>query len=284
MARHIPTDPAGFRLAHELTGLLAGVESDGRIVRVEVERVERWLEAAAPYRQVQPFAEIAARLRHALADGILTHEECEDLRFVASTFTRLNPYVEAVRAGVQQLMGLVAGIAADHVVPTVELRALQQWLDEWAALKGTWPYDECEAIAVDVLAGSRHPAGREYLIQLAAELPIGGADDDRARPLTLAGICAVAPVIEFPGRLFVFTGDSVKAPRETMASHVRRRQGIVERGVTRATDYLVVSDGGNPHWTLACYGRKVEEAYNLRSEGFPLTIVAERNFWDALAT
>jgi hypothetical protein len=283
MARHIPADPIGFRLAHELTGLLAGIESDGVIVRVEVERVARWLEAAAPYRQVRPFAEIAARLRSALADGILTREECEDLRFVASTLTKLNPYVEAVRAGVQELMGLVAGIAADRVVPTVELHALQDWLDEWSELKGTWPYDECEAIAVDVLAGSRHPAGREYLIQLASEFPIGGADEDRARPLTLAGICTVAPAIEFPGRLFVFTGDSMKAPRETMESHVRRRQGFTERGVTRATDYLVVSEGGNPHWTLACYGRKVEEAYELRSQGFPLAIVAECDFWDALA-
>ena len=89
MARHIPADPIGFRLAHELTGLLAGIESDGVIVRVEVERVSRWLEAAAPYRQVQPFAEIAARLRSALADGILTREECEDLRFVASTLTNV---------------------------------------------------------------------------------------------------------------------------------------------------------------------------------------------------
>jgi hypothetical protein len=283
MARHIPADPAGFRLAHELTGLLAGVESDGFIVRVEVERVARWLEAAAPYRHVQPFAEIAMRLRRALADGILTREECEDLRFVASTLTRLNPYVEAVRAGVQELMGLVAGIAADHVVPTVELHALRRWLDEWAELKGTWPYDECEAIAVDVLAGSRHPAGREYLVQLASQFPIGGAGDDRAAtPLTLAGIAAVSPEIAFPGRLFVFTGDSTKAPRETMESHVRRRQGLAERGVTRATDYLVVSDAGNPHWTLACYGRKVEEAYNLRCQGFPVTIVAERDFWEAI--
>jgi hypothetical protein len=282
MARHIPTDPAGFRLAHELTGLLAGIESDGLIVRIEVERVARWLEAAAPYRQVQPFAEIAARLRGALADGILTREECEDLRFVASTLTRLNPYVEAVRAGVQELMGLVAGIAADQVVPTVELHALRRWLDEWSALKGTWPYDECEAIAVDVLAGSRHPAGREYLIQLAAAFPIGGAEADHARPLTLAGICAAAPVIEFPGRLFVFTGESAKAPRERMESLVRRRQGLTARGVTRATDYLVVSDAGNPHWPLACYGRKVEDAYNLRCQGFPIAIVAERDFWEAI--
>ena len=47
-------------------------------------------------------------------------------------------------------------------------------------------------------------------------------------------------------------------------------------------DYLVIGAEGNPCWSYACYGRKVERAVELRKEGLRIMIVHERDFHDAL--
>ena len=52
--------------------------------------------------------------------------------------------------------------------------------------------------------------------------------------------------------------------------------------VTKKTDYLVVGNAGNPCWAYACYGRKIEEAMQLRKEGAKIVIVNETDFWDCV--
>jgi hypothetical protein len=279
----VAAGPIGFRLAHELDGLLRGAKSDGEIVPLEIERVQSWLDAAHSHRHVRPFSELAAKLDDALADGALTLDECDDLLFLTAKLTTVNPYFDAIRAGTQALMGIVTGVEADGVVKDVEIRALSDWLDEWNHLRGTWPYDECESIVVDLLAGHPDPHAREYLAALAQQFPIGGGEDGPASaPLVLSGICAVDPDIEFIEKTFVFTGGSTRAERATMEAKVHDREGFTHPRVTQKTDYLVVCDEGCSVWAFACYGRKVEHAYELRREGHHVQIVAERDFWDAL--
>ena len=94
-------------------------------------------------------------------------------------------------------------------------------------------------------------------------------------------MCAVAPDLAFPDKLFVFTGESQRGARSDLADQVIRRAGQVHDSVTRKTDYLVVCDEGNPMWAFACYGRKVEKAYTMRRAGHHVLIVQERDFWDA---
>ena len=58
--------------------------------------------------------------------------------------------------------------------------------------------------------------------------------------------------------------------------------GKARSSVSAKTDYLVVGNAGNPCWAYACYGRKIEEAVNLRKEGASVVIVNETDFWDAV--
>jgi hypothetical protein len=53
--------------------------------------------------------------------------------------------------------------------------------------------------------------------------------------------------------------------------------------VTAKVKYLVIGAEGNPCWTYACYGRKVEKAVELRKSGVRLLIIHENDFHDAVA-
>jgi hypothetical protein len=286
MARPIPRAPIGFRLAHELEGLLTGIRADGIIVQDEVDRLRRWLVEARDYRDLAPFSELAAHLDCALADGRLTIDECDDLLFVIAKLTTVNPHFDAMRSGVQVLMGLLAGVTADRAVPEHEAQDLMAWLEQWSHLRGLWPYDECEAIVGDFLAGGRdHAEHVKYLVALSDQFPIAGAvkpESGEVPPVLVGGVCAVDPRIEFPGRRFVFTGESSKLDRAAMEQLVSDHDGIPWPRVTQGTDYLVVCAEGSPFWAFSCYGRKVEQAYDLRREGHPIVIAHEVDFWDAI--
>src|SRR5262245_28792097 len=93
--------PVGFRLCHELEGLLEGILADQKVVRPEVDRLVSWLATAEPFRHVKPFSEIVDRLEHGLRDGVLTTDECEDLLFVIQRYTTVNPHFDALRTGIQ---------------------------------------------------------------------------------------------------------------------------------------------------------------------------------------
>jgi NAD-dependent DNA ligase len=92
----------------------------------------------------------------------------------------------------------------------------------------------------------------------------------------------VNPKFAFEQRSFTFTGESSRAPRQTLCSSVAALSGTTADAVTKRTHYLIVCDGGNPHWAFACYGRKVEKAYHMRRQGHPITIAHELDLWTAL--
>lgn len=99
---------------------------------------------------------------------------------------------------------------------------------------------------------------------------------------TLPGICAMCPDIAFDGRVFTFTGTSLRGRREDLVGEITRRGGTFSPNVTMQTQYLVIGAAGNPCWAFSCYGRKVEKAVEYRKEGTPIIIVHETDFWDAV--
>jgi hypothetical protein len=277
-----PAGPIGFRLANELEGLLEGISADGVITSAETERVRRWLEANVQFTAVHPFHELEERLTQVLADGVVTMEECADLLWVVRKYTKTNPYFDQLRGGLQILSGLLTGVAADGVLGDHEIAALTAWTEEWEHLRGLWPYDEVDAMVSSILAQRHVGAAIPYLLELARQFPIAGAED--SPPLLVRSVCAIEPVIRFRGQTFVFTGESTQCERKVLHSLAAERGGRFTEQVTAETDYLVVCDGGRPYWAFACYGRKVEEAHAMRREGHPLIIVHEADFWDAVAS
>lgn len=279
----VPRRPIAFRLVHELEGLLHGIRADGVIHPLEMARLRTWLDANAPFASIAPFKELAQRVEHALSDGVLTTDEVDDLLFVCGNLTTVNPHYDALRSGVQTLMGLFASITADHQVNEQELESLQLWLERSEHLMGLWPYDECASIVTAAMSGMLLPTHVEAMRELARQFPIGGAEiAGDAVPTTVRGICAVDPTLRFDGKTYVFTGESARADRARLFEVVERLGGRPEENVTKRTDYLVICAEGSNFWAFSCYGRKVEKAYNQRRAGHHVLLVHEVDFWDAL--
>ena len=96
---------------------------------------------------------------------------------------------------------------------------------------------------------------------------------------SIDGICCTNPDITISGKLFSFTGKSSHATRSEIAHQIVEHGGSFKNNVIKSTNYLIVGDDGNPCWAYSCYGRKVEQAMDLRKNGSTILIVHENDLW-----
>jgi NAD-dependent DNA ligase len=273
---------------NSLIGIIEGIAIDAEINNREVEFLNAWLEEHQAMANIHPFNELAPVVSSALADGVISDEEKQDILWLCEKL-QSSAFTDKADAGMQRLHAVLGGIMADGKITQRELRGLSNWLDEHDHLRTLWPYDEVSSLVTGVLAGQglgeeEHKMLREFFSGFVAVL------DDRTirRPLVMEsgrimGLCAVQPEISFVGATFCFTGASEKYTREEFIDLIIERGGRPLNSVSPNLQYLIVGAGGNPCWMYACYGRKVEKAVELRKAGARLLIVHEHDFHDAIA-
>jgi BRCA1 C Terminus (BRCT) domain len=273
---------------NSLLGLVEGVSLDGSINAAEIGFLRLWLSDHAELQGRHPFNELIPVVQAALADGVLTSEERDDITWLCERL-KSTEYFDKTTADLQRLHAIVGGIVADGLISKEELQGLSSWLQDHDHLKTCWPYDEIDSLITTVLADqkideSEHRMLKEFFSEFVAVL------DDRTivnpsilEGVTLSGLCAVCPEIAFAGARFCFTGASTRYTRSELAETVSDLGGTFAPSMSAKVTYLIIGADGNPCWAYACYGRKVEQAVELRKSGARLVIVHENDFHDAVA-
>ena len=275
---------------HTLEGILRGIAMDGVIAPKELSELKSW---ASDHRKLlgdHPFSELVPKIDAALADGVIDSEEQADILWVCQNLQSESIYYDAITSDIQRLQGILHGVLADGEITDDEIRQISSWVEEQSHLKGCYPYDEIDSLLTHVLKDGQIDECERKMLSLFFEDFVSYSLSRRVRdarsgvvpPRRLSGICAVCPELIFPDRTYSFTGASTRATRSDMASRVEQLGGAFSRSVTPKVHFLVVGSAGNPAWAYSCYGRKVEQAMSLRTEGHSLIIVHENDFWDAL--
>ncbi len=273
---------------NSLLGIIEGIAIDGVINPMEAGFLHQWLGDHDELHGRHPFNELAPVVRAAIADGILSSEERKNIKWLCERLLSTN-YYDKTTADMQRLEAILVGIVADREITLDELSGLSTWIEDHEALKTCWPYDEVDTLVTTILKDKQidereHSMLKEYFSGFLA------AKDQAAigRPATIQstiadGLCVVCPEVTFAGSTFCFTGASARFERAALAEMVIRLGGTVTRDLTKAVRYLVVCAEGNLCWAYACYGRKVEEAVELRKKGSRVMIIHENDFHDAVA-
>lgn len=274
---------------HHLEGIFNGISLDNLIAPREVIELRDWAYSQERLGDKDSaIREVLERVRAAVADSKLDHEELEDLKSLCRRAKSDSVYYQCVTHAVQELHGILHGIVSDLVVSVAELRGLQTWLDDNAIFRGTWPITEVESLVVKVLGDGRiDEAEQRFLLRYFSEFAPSMQIERKIPPLlptelTVTGVCAVDPELFFDEKVFSFTGVSSKGPRRLFADIVAKKKGLFIDHIRDQLDYLVIGDEGNPCWAFACYGRKVERVVEMRRSGHHVLLVHERDFWDAI--
>lgn len=273
---------------NSLLGLVEGIAVDSSINAREIEFLRTWLQEHEDVAGSHPYNELIPVVNSALADGILTEDEKEDIIWLCEKLRSME-YFDLVTADMQRLHAILGGVVSDGVISESELRGLSSWLSEHQHLTRVWPYDEvCTLVSAVLEDGQIDPKEHKMLMGFFAGFTALLDDRTISNPLiqegtAIAGLCAVCPEIVFENSVFCFTGASQRFKRTEFSDIVSLRGGKVVNGVSKSIDYLIIGADGNPCWAFACYGRKVERAVQLRREGARLLIVHESDLLDALA-
>lgn len=277
------------KAVNSLIGIIEGIAIDGSINDVELTFLRLWLSEHEELRSRHPFDELIPVVEAAIADGVFTPEEHEELKWLCERL-RSSEFYDEITADLQRLHAVLGGIVADTHIAESELRGLSSWMEDHDHLKRRWPFEEVGSLIISVLADQRIDEDEHQRLHSFFSEFIALADD---RTLTspllkkgnqaLGGLCAVCPEITFDDKHFVFTGASNRYPLAQIAETVAALGGQVTRNLSRKADYLVIGADGNPCWKYTCYGHKVEKAIEMRKAGSMLLIVHEHDFHDAVA-
>jgi len=284
------TKPAELHKAiNTLRGIIAGLSTDSKVDSSEIQELIHWCTLHEHLRDRHPFSEILPIVENACADGIITEDESKDILWVCSSFADNGSYYDSVTSSIQFLSGLIHGIMADAELSDKEVQALQSWINTNDFLAGTYPFDEINSLLSTVMRDKKIDdderntlmAFFSNIIEFKDSLNLAENDfADLRQKYSVAGICALCPEIEIEGHSFCFTGESYHGTRKEIYDTITALGGTCKNSVSSKTDYLVVGNAGNPCWAYACYGRKIEEAMNIRKAGGHVIIVNETDFWD----
>lgn len=268
-----------------LAGIINGIKSDDVISDTEYSEVVAWITQHREYEEKQPYKEIIAIVRHALADKVLTHEECQNIIWFCHQYINKTGYFNVITSGIQKLIGIVTGIALDNEINFKEIEYLDTWMEENDYLKNTYPYDELynlitSIIQDKVITKEEHEALLGFCKAFTGE--ITDPSNEALLSHLKTGFYQIDPSITLQEKTFCITGVSKKYKRRQIAEKIELFGGYVVDNVSSKLDYLVVCDEKNNCWAFTCYGRKIEEAIKHRKQGRELIIVHEYDLYDTL--
>lgn len=286
------TGPAELHKAiNTLRGIVAGISTDTTVQSDEITELAHWCSLHEPMRNRHPFSEILPIVENACTDGMITEEEAKDILWVCSSFASSGKYYDEITSSIQFLAGMIHGMMADNELGDAEIKALYSWINANDFLAGTYPFDEINSLLSSIMEDHKITGDERNtllaflstIIEFKDSLNLTEQEYVNLREqYCVSGICASCPEITFQDKSFCFTGEFNRGQQNDLLEKVTELGGKAKKSVSSKTDYLVVGNSGNPCWAYACYGRKIEEAMNLRKKGAHVMIVNENDFWDAV--
>jgi hypothetical protein len=157
---------------------------------------------------------------------------------------------------VQEFLGIIKSIIHSNDFSSVSIKNLKDWMN-------------------------RHPELDSELVYKKIKLKIEQGDDLRAcfnecvDPVKSADYDA----IDIDGKLFCMTGNFSFGTKTDVELFIIAHGGKIHPSVTRAVDYVLVGNEGDPGWSYGTYGAKVKKAMEMKEKGYPIKIISEKDLF-----
>ncbi|MCG7392656.1 BRCT domain-containing protein [Microvirga sp. ACRRW] len=179
---------------------------------------------------------------------------------------------------INELIGLAHGIIADGIVNQAEAEYLFKWIVANATLTDNpvvrLLYERVDRILADGILDSEEAAD---LLDDLSRFCAGDFEIGEVQKASTLPLCEPAPTLTFSGSSFCLTGTFAFGSRKDCQSAVIKLGGV-PGSLTQKTTYLVIGSYTTESWAHSSYGRKIEKAVDMRSNGIPISIIAEEHW------
>lgn len=185
---------------------------------------------------------------------------------------------------ISELLGLCKGMICDGEVSDGEALGLKRWIAGHPDVLAEYPGNVLGERILRIFAdGVVDDEEREELSALLLDLT--GETEERDQPLNLSTRLPLdepPPTILFDGQEYVFTGQMLYATRRQCEQAVADRGARVAKAITRRTTFLVVGPIASAAWIESTHGTKIVRAVEMKNAGYPIHIVSEEHWIQAL--
>jgi NAD-dependent DNA ligase len=185
----------------------------------------------------------------------------------------------------EHLLGMVQGMLADGNLHDMEIRLLSTWLDANDEVVQMWPASVvAQRIRAAIQDGHIDEAERTHLTQTLGDLLANNFAETgsaTAEPTRLPVTDEIHVEVRDAG--FCLTGEFSYGTRNACANLTERAGGIAFDNVSKKSRYLVIGSRVSPDWAHTSYGRKIERAVEMQTEGHAIFIISEKRWLEALS-
>lgn len=186
-----------------------------------------------------------------------------------------------------ELVGLCRGLLSDGAISGQEAVFLKDWIERNAMHADEYPFNVVYRQLHSALSdGVLDPDEERDLLGTLVSLVGGEAVREQGAGASLSSalpLCEPAPPIVYPQSIFVVTGTFAFGPRRSVVDAIQAKGGLPGSSVTKKANYLVIGEVGSQAWRHSSYGRKIEEAVDLRESGGRIRIVSEQHWYESLS-
>ena len=187
----------------------------------------------------------------------------------------------------EEMVGLYRGLLSDGAVSGQEAQFLKDWIERNAIHADEYPlnvvYRQLHTALSD---GVLDPDEEKDLLGTLTALVGGELVRQQGAGACLSSalpLCDPAPLIVYPQSIFVVTGTFAFGPRRSVVNTIESKGGLPGASVTKKASYLVIGEVGSQAWRHSSYGRKIEDAVDLRESGGRIRIVSEQHWYESLS-
>ena len=171
-----------------------------------------------------------------------------------------------------ELKDFLSTITSDGIISKGEFLFLEKWIELHPYLHGEYPYDAiCTSIQAILADGIIEANELEELLALCNKL---------IDPVHYS--CCTCSSSQIEGKNIVLSGEFCHGSKAVIEKMLSERGAVLQKGVTKKTNIVLVGDCGSDAWVAGNYGTKVKKAMELQEKGIEISIVREEDFFKEL--
>jgi len=270
------------KLVTNLISIIDGILADGEVNETEVLYLGAWLLEAKMLERNACIKLLKHRIESVLNDGKVTQDELLEIK-------KLLPKIQSdlmdlpsldlysTESDLNLLTGLCKGLISDKSLSDEEIRYLDWWITQNAALKNDYPGKDLYVLIKNILEDGAITSEESETLH-SAIVAFTGCDLESG---VVDGLSTRLPIdliesIDFKEKNFCLTGEFFSGKRSVISDRITKMGGKVQDNINKNLDYLIIGMGSSRDWRFASHGRKIEKAIAYRDESLiPIKILGE---------
>jgi len=181
---------------------------------------------------------------------------------------------------IDELIGISRGLIADGVVDEQEAIFLGQWIENHKEIADRWPVNVLYARVTEMLKdGILNAEEQQALLETLKDITGESSILQEPNRSTTLPLNRPQPEqIDFNGATFSLTGRFVFGSNLECEEVIAEMGGSVVETPGRETDYLVIGELSSPDWAHSTFGRDIEKAVEIKSQGGDIQIISEETW------